>query len=133
MLTAEHRLRRRPEFSRAVRAGRRAGGGTLIVHLLPAGDPAAAGPVRAGFIVGRAVGGAVLRNRTRRRLRHLVSARLAQLPAGCTLVLRALPAAAAASSAALAADLDHGLARLGHGPDHSAPAGDPRATRRRAR
>ena len=65
----------------------------------------------------RAVGNAVVRNRTKRRLRHLVAARLTQLPDGCTLVVRALPAAADADSARLGEDLDRVLRRLtGAGP-----------------
>jgi ribonuclease P protein component len=67
-------------------------------------------PVRAGFVVSKAVGGAVIRNRVRRRLRHLVRDRLTGLPAGATLVVRALPGAAEASYARLGADLDAAIA-----------------------
>ena len=67
-------------------------------------------PARAGFVVSKAVGNAVVRNTVRRRLRHLVRERLAELPAGSTLVVRALPAAAEASYARLGADLDAALA-----------------------
>jgi ribonuclease P protein component len=62
-------------------------------------------------VVSRSVGNAVVRNRVRRRLRHLVAMRLSALPSGARVVVRALPAAANASSAILAADLDAGLAR----------------------
>jgi ribonuclease P protein component len=44
-----------------------------------------------------------------RRLRHVVRPRLADLPAGTRIVVRALPPAATASSAELADDLDAGL------------------------
>lgn len=57
----------------------------------------------------KAVGNAVVRHRVARRLRHLVAARLADLPTGAILVVRALPPAAAASSAELADDLDSAL------------------------
>ncbi|HYN97149.1 MAG TPA: ribonuclease P protein component [Pilimelia sp.] len=129
MLAAAHRLRRSNEFAAAVRGGRRAGRGAVVVHLTappagggvehPAGDqqpgPACtpgqqALDVRAGFVVSRAVGGAVVRNAVRRRLRHLVADRLAALPPGATLIVRALPAAAQRSFAGLAADLDAALA-----------------------
>ena len=63
----------------------------------------------AGFVVSKAVGGSVVRHRVTRRLRHLVAPRLADLPATARLVVRALPPAATASSAELAADLDSGL------------------------
>jgi ribonuclease P protein component len=115
MLAAAQRLRRRDEFSAAVRAGRRAGRGTLVVHLMvPAGaDPSTDAPPRAGFIVPKAVGGAVVRNRVRRRLRHLVRDRLAALPRGTLLVVRAQAGSADASYAQLGADLDAALAAAG--------------------
>jgi ribonuclease P protein component len=70
---------------------------------------------RVGFVVGRAVGGSVVRHRTVRRLRHLVRDRLGQLPDGALLVVRALPPAGTADSAALGRDLDATLDRLGLG------------------
>ncbi len=113
MLAAAHRLRRSNDFAAAVRGGRRVGRGTVVVHLL-LDEPASAGssdsPARAGFVVSKAVGNAVVRNRVRRRLRHLGRDRLDALPAGAHLVVRALPAAATATSHTLGADLDAALA-----------------------
>lgn len=57
----------------------------------------------------KAVGGSVVRHAVTRRLRHVVGPRLAHLPTGSRLVVRALPASATASSEALAADLDVAL------------------------
>jgi len=54
----------------------------------------------------------VVRNTVTRRLRGLVRDRLPGLPAGGSLVVRALPAAATASYAELGADLDACLARV---------------------
>ena len=71
----------------------------------PGSDP------RAGFVVSKAVGGSVVRHAVTRRLRHVVVPRLHRLPAGSRLVVRALPPAATATSAALAADLDVALER----------------------
>jgi len=65
-----------------------------------------------GLVVGRAVGNAVARSQVKRRLRHVVRERLELLPDGAVLVVRALPAAAAATSATLARDIDTGLMRL---------------------
>jgi ribonuclease P protein component len=113
-------LRRRTDFAATLRAGRRRTGGTgrpsiigplVVVHLaeaLAADGP----PTQAGFVVSRAVGGAVTRNRVRRRLRHLVAPRLATLPPGTRIVVRALPAAAAASSKELGDALDGALAAM---------------------
>jgi ribonuclease P protein component len=68
-------------------------------------------PARVGFVVPRTVGGAVVRNRVRRQLRHLVADRMEGLPSGATLVVRVLPEAAGATTAQLAADIDAALAR----------------------
>jgi ribonuclease P protein component len=76
----------------------------------PSSDLVAAAP-RVGFVVSRAIGGAVGRNAVRRRLRHLMRDRLDILPDGSTVVVRALPSAATASAAELGAGLDAALAR----------------------
>jgi ribonuclease P protein component len=65
-----------------------------------------------GFVVGRGVGPAVVRNRVRRRLRHLVADRLTRLPAGTLLVFRATPASSQASSLDLGATMDRVLDRI---------------------
>jgi ribonuclease P protein component len=107
-------MRSPEEFKRVMRSGRRAGGATLSGHLLTAAVglvPEDASP-KVGFVVSRAVGSAVVRNRVKRRLRELMRRRLASLPGGCLLVVRAHPAAAGARQADLAADLDLVLGRL---------------------
>nr|WP_205807867.1 ribonuclease P protein component [Micromonospora sp. HNM0581] len=124
-MAAAHRLRRSSDFAAAVRGGRRAGRGALVVHLTVPGtagsDNAAPKSARdeaetdsalvsrAGFVVSKAVGPAVVRNRVRRRLRHLTRERLISLPAGSTLVVRALPSAADATYQRLGTDLDEAL------------------------
>ncbi|MDX6742122.1 ribonuclease P protein component [Actinocorallia sp. A-T 12471] len=103
-------MRRRHEFTLAVRRGYRAGRPRLVAHLLPGGN--GEGNSLAGFIVSKAVGNSVVRNRVERRLRHLVRARLDLLPPGSLLVVRANPQAAAAPSDELARDLDRALAKV---------------------
>jgi ribonuclease P protein component len=113
VLPRSHRLTSGEDFRHALRRGRRAGSTTLVVHLaapLGVDDPPLA---RVGFAVSRAVGIAVVRNRVKRRLRHLMRERVAGLPPGSLLVVRALPPAGTASYAALADDLDACLARAG--------------------
>lgn len=112
MLPRPHRVRRPDDFRRILRRGRKAGRRRLSVHAL-AGDD---GGSRAGFVVGRTVGGSVERHRVTRRLRHLVGERLTGLPDGTALVVRAHPAAAGCTSAELAVDLDAALRRLGLTP-----------------
>lgn len=63
-------------------------------------------PARVGFVVSKAIGSAVVRNKVRRRLRHLARGYLASLPGGSLLIVRAAPRAAMACQADLAADLD---------------------------
>jgi ribonuclease P protein component len=99
-------MRRSSDFDAAVRKGRRAGRQNLVVHLSRTDDDA---PPRVGFVVSRAVGSAVVRNRVKRRLRHLTRERLDQLPVGSLTVVRANPAAAGASIDDLGRDLDRAL------------------------
>jgi ribonuclease P protein component len=139
MLAATQRLRHSADFAAAIRGGRRAGRGTVVVHLVApvppelrssvhssSVEPAPAGsivsPACAGFVVSKAVGNAVVRNRVRRRLRHLVRERLAALPPAALLVVRAQPSAATAPSAVLGADLDAALAAV-RAPRRARPPG----------
>jgi ribonuclease P protein component len=101
------RMRRSEEFRRAVRHGVRAGRRTVVVHALRAdavvadGDESAGQPDResvVGFVVSKAVGSAVHRNRVRRRLRHLCLHHLDSLAQPTLVVVRALPPAATAGA-----------------------------------
>jgi ribonuclease P protein component len=79
------RLKRRAQFLRAAASGRKAALPGLVLQRLERGD---AGPVRVGFTTTRKLGGAVVRNRARRRLREAARLVLAEqsLP-GIDLVL----------------------------------------------
>ncbi|HEV2640684.1 MAG TPA: ribonuclease P protein component [Actinocrinis sp.] len=114
MLPTAQRVTDSAEFAEVIRGGRRTGRSHLVVYYAarPERAEARAGNTRAGFVVSKAVGPAVVRNQVKRRLRHLVAARLAELPAGAVLVVRALPPAAGASSADLGRDLDSALRKL---------------------
>ena len=118
MLPQRSRMRRPAEFRLAARAGRRAGRPLLTGHLfVPDGTGGPEGvrsgaPAKVGFIVSRAVGSAVVRNRVKRRIRDLMRGYVGSLPGGCLLVVRANPAAATARQADLAADLDLVIGRL---------------------
>jgi ribonuclease P protein component len=104
-------MRDSEDFTAAVRRGASAGTPTLVAHVYPDSRRAAAPLV--GFVVSKAVGVAVERNRVKRRLRHLMRAHVSHLPTGSRVVIRALPTAAGMSSGLLAADLVSALTRAG--------------------
>lgn len=92
MLSHDQRIHDSADFAIAMRRGRKFAHGAVVFHLGLAPD----GDRRCGFIVSKAVGGSVVRHRVTRRLRHLCHDLYPQLPPGSRLVIRALPAAAAA-------------------------------------
>jgi ribonuclease P protein component len=108
VLSASHRLRNSAEFGVTVRRGKRAGTRNLVVHVA---RPSSDGAARVGFVVGKPVGGAVVRNRTKRRLRALVRPLLPQVLPGTRVVVRANPPAADASTPVLERDLRSALLR----------------------
>nr|WP_268239231.1 ribonuclease P protein component [Microlunatus endophyticus] len=91
------RMRSGADFTQTVRRGHRIGTRTLVLHSVvdegTAGPEGQQGPL-VGFLVSKAVGTAVVRNRVKRRLRHLVAQRLDGTPPVARVVVRALPAAA---------------------------------------
>jgi ribonuclease P protein component len=120
-VSRRHRLRGGGAFA-AVRE-RRASSSAGPLRVQVAGNRV--GVARVGFIVPRAAGGAVVRNRVRRRLRALMQPRL-QAQAGLDVVVAAGADAASRPWAALGADLDACLA----GARARLQRGDARATAR---
>ncbi|MGN8027771.1 ribonuclease P protein component [Microbacterium sp. 22242] len=107
MLARPYRITRGSDYRTVVRRGRRHGGPRLILSVLDTGDPR---PARFGFIISKQVGNAVVRNTVRRRLKD-VCARQLPLPDGVDVVIRALPAAAAAPFSELLSDVERALQR----------------------
>ena len=85
------RLRSSGEFARVRRTGRAWRHRFCVLVALPSPEN---GPTRVGFSVGRRVGGAVVRNRLRRRLAESVRLRYADLAPGWDIVVIARPCAA---------------------------------------
>lgn len=112
MLPARHRLRRSTDFQATTKAGLRAGGDAVVVHLLLAAQADATEPVRVGFVVSKAVGGSVQRHQVVRRLREVTRTHLSDLPLGARVVVRALAPAATASYDELEQDFAGALARV---------------------
>ncbi len=112
-------MRHAGEFTAVMRGGVRARRGCVVVHHLSsrpldstaAADPALPAPIF-GLVVGKAVGGSVVRHRVSRQLRAQLASRLDRFPAGSATVVRALPEAAEAGSARIGADLEAAFGRL---------------------
>ena len=110
MLPGRHRLRSSADFAAVFRGARRAGGSRsgsnlMVVHAIST-DARAGQPPRVGFVVSKAVGNAVVRNRTKRVLRALVSARITGVPSGIDVVVRANAALSGTPTTAVAVELD---------------------------
>jgi ribonuclease P protein component len=97
-LPAARRLKLSHEFARVRGEGRTVRGSLILLGVLQVADEKT---FRLGLVTSRRVGGAVVRNRVRRRLREIVRRHQHALANGLWLVVVARPAAAAASSAAL--------------------------------
>jgi ribonuclease P protein component len=107
------RLKKRAEFLRVAAKGRKIPAPSLVLQALRRAD---SGPARVGFTVTRKIGNAVVRNRTRRRLKE--AARLvlaAEAPRGVDLVLIGREGTRARAFTALQDDLRRALARAGAG------------------
>jgi ribonuclease P protein component len=124
VLPPAHRLRRAADFTAVTRRGRRLRSGSVVVYLLT--EPSG-GTSRVGLVVGKAVGSSVVRHQVSRRLRAQLRPRLDRLPAGASLVVRALPESAASSSAALGHDLDRALTKLAGSRVRTAAPSGPRS------
>lgn len=88
MLARKHRITDGQDYRVTVRRGSRAGTDCLMVATLLTSPSA---PSRFGFIAGKQVGNAVVRNRMRRRLKAIAAERLALAPTGFDAVVRLHP------------------------------------------
>ncbi len=105
------RLKRRAEFLLVAGKGRKAAQPGLVLQGLSRGD---GNPVRVGFTVTKKVGNAVVRNRTKRRLRAAARAVLGETAVvGADLVLIGRDATRRRAFAALKDDLRKALGRVG--------------------
>lgn len=95
------RLSRAGEFARLRREGTSFHGRLMVLSVMKA-EPGS--ETRVGFVTSRRVGGAVVRNRVRRRLREAVRAVRPRLRRGWWLVLVARQAAGRASFEAIRAE-----------------------------
>jgi ribonuclease P protein component len=93
VLPRAHRITEGVDLRRVSRKGRRRPTAFFTASVL---DNSAV-PTRFGFIVSKQVGGAVTRNKVKRRLRSLAYSTVLTNPLGSDVVVRALPASASAT------------------------------------
>ena len=108
MLARPHRLTRGADYKAVVRRGRRCAAEHTVTYVGTASD---AESVRFGFIVSKQVGGAVVRNTVRRRLKAVCAEALPGVGGGHDIVIRALPAAASADYSQLRDEVVRCLSR----------------------
>lgn len=87
MLPPAHRMRRGSDFSTTTRQGAKVTRGHVIAYVHRSGTE----PALVGFVVGRKVGGSVVRHRVARRLRAALAGAVGELPPDAWVVIRALP------------------------------------------
>jgi ribonuclease P protein component len=105
------RLKRRPEFLRVASSGKKAAVGGVVLQALTRPDDE---PARLGFTVTKKVGNAVVRNRTRRRLKEAARLLLAERPvSGVDLVLIGRDSTRKRNFITLQGDIRRALERTG--------------------
>ena len=97
----EARLVRKSEFDAVYRAGKRRSSSHFTVFFRANEQPQS----RFGFSIKKTLGGAVVRNRIRRRLREMVRCHRLEIPAGWDIVIHPKSTVASAEFAALTAEL----------------------------
>ena len=108
MLARPNRLTRGADYKAVVRRGRRCAGSHTVTYVSNSEEQRSP---RIGFIVSRQVGGAVMRNPIRRRLKAVCAEALPTLRPGSDIVIRALPSAANVDFSELRDDVVRCLAR----------------------
>nr|WP_225443576.1 ribonuclease P protein component [Lolliginicoccus lacisalsi] len=110
-----YRLRSSHDFSVVVRRGTKTKQRDLVLYAHPRDSETTMihGP-RVGLIVSKSVGNAVGRHRVSRMLRHAFLFDTTNLDLDADVVIRALPSAGSATTAALAEQIRRGIAIVSH-------------------
>ncbi|HEU5451309.1 MAG TPA: ribonuclease P protein component [Terriglobales bacterium] len=106
----QSRLLKHADFDRVYKSGRRHFGHHMTVFYLGRGDEK---PARTGFTVGRALGGAVERNRIKRRLREAVRLHGGKLQMAVDVVINPKKSALQADFAELEREIVSAFATIG--------------------
>lgn len=108
MLARGNRITRGTDYKAVVRGGTRCAAATTVTYVVTTAEDR---PPRFGFIVSKQVGTAVTRNTVRRRLKAVCAEALPDVRPGSDIVIRALPAAAAAGFSELRDEVSRCLRR----------------------
>ena len=109
MLSKTNRVTHPNDFRLAVRRGRRYSAPHCVIHIV---NNERSEGVRFGFIVSKAVGNAVVRNKVRRRLRAAAARLLPEVHGSSDIVVRALVGSAQAECTTLQAEIAEGIDRI---------------------
>jgi ribonuclease P protein component len=110
VLAKANRIVRANDYRAVVRRGTRFPAPHILTYVrITPGDSAK----RFGFIVGKTVGSAPVRNTVRRRLKAAAFELLSEVPAGADVVIRALPASAQAPWSTLHHEISQAIHRAG--------------------
>lgn len=110
MLAKPNRIRSGADYRLTVRKGSKVHAPNTITYVRATRQQ---GPTRFGFIVSKAVGGAVVRNTVRRRLKAACREELPGIAPGNEIVVRALPASAQASWITLQSEIRRAVDKVG--------------------
>ena len=116
------RLLKHADFQRVYQAGRRQFTGNMTVFFLRR-EAALAGEPRVGLTVGKVLGGAVDRNRIKRRMREAVRLSVASLTRDVDVVLHPRRTVLTAEFAGLQEEVSRIFATVQKSRDKAAPAG----------
>ena len=108
MLAKANRVLVGADFRTVVRSGRRVSTPHAVVYSTRTNEQS---PTRFGFIVAKSVGGSVVRNRIRRRLRAIGRELLATTTTGADIVVRPLPGSADLEFTGLHAEITEAVHR----------------------
>ncbi len=116
MLAKANRITTADDYKGVVRKGRRFVTQHFVTYVRSGPEVSTSGVqgARFGFIVAKTVGGAVQRNRVRRRLKAASYLVLEQMRPGTDVVIRALPGCTDASWKTLRSELSESLDRSAH-------------------
>jgi len=109
VLPRHARLTSPNDFARTTKSGIRLTSKSLVLYFYATNNEE---PARFGLIVGKSVGGSVVRHRVARRLRHSLREHMVAFPSGSLVVVRALSNSANLLSTNLSEELEASTQKL---------------------